>query len=81
MMKKLRHVTSLGHQGGRRVLGEDQIFKTMPSNFKLCPTHLSRGAKNIVGGDSPTWLRAWKKLYKIRYSTAYTISCEKGVYV
>jgi len=42
---KVRPVTSLGHQEGRRV------FREGPKFFELCPTHLSRGAKILLRGD------------------------------
>jgi len=42
-------VTSLGHFGGRSGFWEGPKFWTMPSNFKLCPTHFSRGANNFAG--------------------------------
>ena len=54
-----RPVTSLGHQGGRRVFWEGTKF------FKLCPIILNyvqhiftSGAENFLGGASRPWLRA-----------------------
>jgi len=51
-----RPVTSLGHQGGRRVFWEGLKF------LKLCPTHFSRWSEKFCRGSfvpcAPSWLRA-----------------------
>jgi len=44
----------LGKSGGAKsFLRGAQIFQTMSNNFKLCPTHLSRGAKRFAREASP----------------------------
>ena len=50
-----RPVTSLGHQGGRRVFWEGPKF------LKLCPTHFSRGWRKKLQGVliSPGYGPAW----------------------
>ena len=45
--RPIRPVTSLGHQGGRRVFSEGPKF------FTLCPKHFSRGAKIFLGELRP----------------------------
>ena len=49
----------LGTPGGAKsIFRGAQIFLTMSNNFKLCPTHFSRGDENFSKGASPPWLRA-----------------------
>jgi len=50
---KIRPVTSLGHQGGRRVFWEG------PKILKLCPRHFSRWGEIFLGGASLPCLRTW----------------------
>ena len=33
------------------------MFYTMPANFKLCPTHFSRGGEKFCSGASPSCAR------------------------
>jgi len=61
---KQQALNHFGTQGGaKNFLRGVPIFLTMTNNFKLCPTHFSRGgAKNFVGGIYPPaspCLRAW----------------------
>jgi len=61
--RKSQARNQLGTPGGAKsFLRGAQNFWTVSNNFKLCPTHLSRGAKTFLGGASPPWLRAWRKL-------------------
>ena len=49
-----RHVTTIGHQGGRRVKGAGQFFKSMSNSFKIRPTNFSCGDENFSRGGFVT---------------------------